>query len=138
MDDMQEMQSRLARLCEAQATELGRELRRLRQRRGLPAPRVEAGEAPDSSVLGARRAPRHPLLDCLAKRGVSVDATTYNAFEAGTAYPRDPCQFLDALARCLELTPEEHRALFEQLGYDMLRTELGDEWAAIVFVHGRP
>jgi hypothetical protein len=74
------------------------------------------------------------LVECLTKHGYSMSTGAFSALESGATLPREPDQFLDALARCLPMDREDPvwQALVHQLAYDVIRRELGEPWASYV------
>src|SRR5262249_55695206 len=64
------------------------------------------------------------LVHCLAGQGVKISTAAYNEIETGLNVPRNAIGFLDAVARCLNLTPEEKRDLERRLAYDLLWARL--------------
>lgn len=78
------------------------------------------------------------LIKCLDSHGYSISSGAFSEIENGESLPRDAKEFLAAIILCLELSPEEADDLTNQLGYDILRSKLGEDVAERAFRRKRP
>jgi hypothetical protein len=73
------------------------------------------------------------LIDCLKDKGYAISSGAYSLIESGESLPKDARRFLSAATQCLELSPEEAEQLTDQLGYDVVRSRLGEDVAKRAF-----
>jgi hypothetical protein len=87
------------------------------------------GHARPGTALGNTKLSAAGLIKCLESHGVSMSSGAYSEIENGLSLPKNPKLFLEAVIVCLELSSKEADALIDQLGYDIVRSKLGDDIA---------
>jgi hypothetical protein len=91
------------------------------------------GKKRPGSALAKTKLRAAGLIQCLVGHGYSVSSGAYSELERGVSLPKDPKRFLDAVTKCLELDASEVGNLTDQLGYDIVRSRLGEDAANHVF-----
>lgn len=66
------------------------------------------------------------LLNAMKEAGFSLTSGSYSEIEAGNSIPRDPHGFITVVSECLALNEHERQMLVHRLGYDIVKSKLGD------------
>ncbi len=81
--------------------------------------------APDLPALKMRPSVE-TLVTCMKDAGYQLSPAAYHEVEQGYNIPRDAGTFLDAVSKCLRLSPDEREDLKRRLHYAILYSKLGD------------
>lgn len=73
------------------------------------------------------------LIACLGSHDYPITSGYYSELERSTALPKESGRFLEAVAKCLELTSTEVRGLALQLSYETELPRLGPRFAREIF-----
>lgn len=75
------------------------------------------------------------LIACMKKKGYSITSGAYSEIETGISLPKDPRAFIDAVAICMSLDPNDpgYVAMNQQFVYDRL-SRLGERFTDLSMV----